>query len=77
MNKFKFYLKRSEDLTRSSSLLIALLAKTKNSIAPMGKNIPMPFSTIYTDSLDKFRERKTNNVSKIKFKITDNLLRTN
>jgi hypothetical protein len=55
---------------------MALLANT-NTIATIGRNIPIPFSETRTVSPDKFSERYTNNPNKIKFKIIFNLPITN
>jgi hypothetical protein len=51
---------------------MALLAKTNNTIATIGRNIPIPFSETRTVSPDMFSERYTNNPNKIKFKIMFN-----
>ena len=48
---------------------MALLAKTNNTIAKTGTNIPIPFSETKGVSPDKFSERYTNNPNKIKFNI--------
>jgi hypothetical protein len=57
--------------------LIALLAKTKNTIASTGRNIPIPFSETAGVSPDRFSERYTNNPNKIKFNMIFNLPITN
>jgi hypothetical protein len=56
---------------------MALLANTNNTIATIGRNIPIPFSETRTVSPDMFSERYTNNPNKIKFKIIFNLPMTN
>jgi hypothetical protein len=56
---------------------MALLAKTNNTIAKTGRNIPIPFSETAGVSPDKFSERYTNNPNKIKFNIIFNLPITN
>jgi len=56
---------------------MALLAKTKNTIEKIGKNIPIPFSETLAVPPDKFSVRYTNNPNKIKFNMIFNLPMTN
>jgi hypothetical protein len=56
---------------------MALLDKTNNTIATIGRNIPIPFSETAGVSPDKFSERYTNNPNKIKFNMIFNLPITN
>ncbi len=51
---------------------MALLAKTKNTIEKIGKNIPTPFSETAV-SPDVFSIRNTNNPNKIKFNIINKI----
>jgi hypothetical protein len=53
-------------LTRSSSFCIALFAKTTNTIAIIGRNIPIPFSEIFI-SPGKVRDTYINNPNNKRF----------
>jgi len=76
--RLQVYRIRSTDFTRSSSFLMALLAKTSNGIETIGRNIPIPFSeTMSVASPDTLSVRYTNNPNSITFNIIFSLFKTN